>query len=196
MRDLQEYWKSPNDGMNDPELYYHPENWPRSVQLCNIIRKLIPAEEEPSILEIGCNVGRNLIMLYFAQYSNLAAIEISHEAICLMRKTFPASMNFDIKAGAVEERIYDIRDSSFDIVFTMAVLQHLPSESEHVFAELARVCDKYLITIEDEKHKSWRHFPRRYDTVFADLGMKQVKVIKKVDGLSSKFCCRIFRKEN
>ena len=192
---LLDYWTAPNDGSNDAIHYLRPNAWLRSVQLHSIINSLIPPGENPAIMEIGCNVGRNLMILKFGNYDNLTGIELSEIAISLMYHIFPISTTFKIHTGPVEQIIRTLDAEKFDIIFTMAVFEHLPPESEHVFAEIVRTCKKYLITIEDERCISWRHFPRKYCDVFKLLGMKQIQVIKEVSGLSKNFVCRIFRKE-
>lgn len=191
---ILKYWKSPDDGTNEPWMYLRPRNWYRSIHLYSIISDLISAAEQPRILEIGCNIGRNLMTLRFGDYIRLFGIELSERAVEVMRIIFPLSDDFKIYTGEVERWIPTLKTDSFDIVFTMAVLQHLPPESEHVFKQLVRITKRYLVVIEDEKRQSWRHFPRRYDEVFKPLGLKQIKVIKKIDGLSKPFKCRIFRK--
>ncbi len=191
---LQEYWKNPGDGLNDPFQYLFPDGWLRSIRLYDVIRDLIPPGEAPSILELGTNIGRNLMMLMFGNYEKLHGIELSEIAVQNMLDWFPKSRTIKIQIGAVEDLLYDIVQDEFDIVFTMAVLEHLPIESEHVFKQIANITKQYLITIEDEKCTSWRHFPRAYDKVFKPLGLKQIKVIKRFTGLRT-FVCRVFKKE-
>lgn len=194
-KDLLDFWQNPNDGANTPESYLKPNEWRRSVQLCEIISELIPVSSQPKILEIGSNTGRNLMLLRFGGYQFLTGLELSVNAVKMMRDTFTDAKNMDIKVGEVEKLIYDLTTDSFDIIFTMAVLQHLPPESEHIFKQIIRVMRGYLVTIEDERWVSWRHFPRRYDRLFGRLGLKQVKVVKNLDGLSKSYICRIFKKE-
>ena len=54
-----------------------------------------------------------------------------------------------------------------------------------------------LITIEDEKNVSERHFPRNYRKIFDGLGMKQVyeKHLSQNEGLNKKFYARVFAKQ-
>lgn len=53
---LHEYWQHPNDGMNKPEDYLKRTS--RSKFLLKLLRPYIDPYDH--ILEIGCNVGRNL----------------------------------------------------------------------------------------------------------------------------------------
>lgn len=194
-KDLLKYWLNPND-RNDPENYLEPSGWLRSVQLYELLRDIAPPESNPKILELGCNVGRNLMLLRFGGYQSLTGIELNENAVTIMRRTFQDANKINIQIGEIEKRIYDLKTESFDIIFTMAVLQHLPPESEHIFKQIIRVMRGYLVTIEDEGQVSWRHFPRRYDRVFVKLGLKQIKVVKKLNGLGKSFICRVFKKEN
>ena len=80
----------------------------------------------------------------------------------------------------------------------MAVPEYIHKDSEWVFAEMARITKNLLVTIEDERGSSWRHFPRNYRKVFERLGMKQTEDLNchGVDGLSAAFYARVFEKEH
>ena len=113
------------------------------------------------ILEIGCNVGRNLNYLFLAGFQNLEGIEISGSAVELLSQSYPEMARYTkIYNMPVEEIIKKFRDNEFDVVFTMAVLEHIHIDSECVFPEMMRITKDFLITIEDEYGLFWRHFPR------------------------------------
>ena len=68
-----------------------------------------------------------------------------------------------------------------------------------VFPEMARIVKNFLITIEDEKNMSLRHFPRNYETIFELCGLKQVEsanCYKKAGILSKNFFLRVFQKKH
>ena len=76
--ELHEYWESrsdsedlPFDEGNLPENYLDPSE--RSEFLVDIMSKY--TEKSDAILELGCNVGRNLNFLYKNGYRNLHSIE-------------------------------------------------------------------------------------------------------------------------
>ena len=117
------------------------------------------------------NVGRNLNYLYSAGFSELAGIEINAEAIDLLRLSYPNIMHADIVNAPIEDVIVNLPDSSFELVFTMAVLEHIHPESSFIFREIYRITKKCLITIEDETVHSWNHFPRNYGRIFSSCGM-------------------------
>lgn len=191
--DIHQYWRSPTDDGNLPEAYIKPME--RSKLLLYILKSY--GTLDAKILEIGCNVGRNLNYLFQAGFKNLEAIEISENAIKTLKDTYPKMAdNIKIYNTAIEDIIGEFKNNKFDIVFTMAVLQHIHPDSEWIFSEISRITNGLLITIEDEHGISWRHFPRNYKKVFKPFGMKQIKVIKCCNryGLHKNFYARIFHK--
>jgi SAM-dependent methyltransferase len=192
--ELHQYWRRPAEDLdNVPQDYLKGEE--RSQFLVNIVKK--HAQEDAKILEIGCNVGRNLNYLHLAGFRRLNAIEINEDAIKLLKESFPqmASQTV-IHHSPVEEVIKTFSDGEFDVVYSMAVLEHIHTESEWIFTEIVRVTDKFLITIEDEENLSWRHFPRNYRKSFEALGMKQIEEFNcgNIEGLGGGFFARVFKK--
>lgn len=62
------------------------------------------------ILELGCNVGKNLNTAYQAGYRNLEDIEINPEAVEILKKTFPEMSSFaNIRLGRFEDHIRSIK---------------------------------------------------------------------------------------
>lgn len=191
--EVQAYWRHPSDGRNLPQEYAQGNE--RSGFLVNLMKGY--ATPQSAILEIGCNVGRNLHYLFVNDFKQLTGIEISEEAVRLGRATYPEMIE-EVKVvnAPAEEALAAFGGNAFDIVFTMAVLQNIHPESQFVFSEMARITEDFLITIEDEHGVSWRRFPRNYKRVFEVLGFKQVYESKcdEVVGLGRNFVARVFRK--
>ena len=126
---------------------------------------------DSSILELGCNVGRNLEYLRRAGYTNLGGIEVSPRARALREGHYP---NLDITyyEGPIEEWI--LRCRRFDVVFSMAVLQHVHPDSDWIFTEIARVAKRGIVTIEDEVRDTKSLWPRNYGAIFTNLGYTEV----------------------
>ena len=191
LEETQNYWRHPD---HDNQASAYLSGMERSQYLASLIR----AHTGPnaSILEIGCNVGRNLDHLRETGFQRLAGIEINADAIRLMRQSYPAlTSRLTIYGDAVESVLPGLPDSAYDTVFTMAVLEHIHTDSEWIFSEIVRICERRLITVEDETGQSWRHFPRNYRYVFEGLGMKQVAEDAcggKVVGLYGAFKARVF----
>lgn len=191
--DTHDYWRQPGDGSNLPQEYL--EGRARSELLVRTVKQ--HAAGDPRILEVGCNIGRNLQYLFEAGFNKLEAIEISSNAIEILKQRFPLMARAAVIHNApAEEVIRNLKDNSFDLVFSMAVLEHIHKQSEWIFPEMARVTGNLLITIEDEGNISWRHFPRNYKKVFESAGMKQVEErnCRDIEGLGDNFFLRVFKK--
>ena len=196
--EILKFWENPIDKFekesNQPTNYLRGEK--RSKFLTGLIKEYLPLDSR--ILEIGCNVGRNLKYLYDAGYINLNGIEINKEAIDLMKITYPVMFkNIVVTNSLVEGIIPDISDNSYDLIFTMAVLEHIHYDSEFILSDIARVAMKYIITVEDEK-TAWsnRHFPRNYKEVFENDVWKQVYEVncKEIDIFDDRYWVRVFCK--
>ncbi|MET3698870.1 methyltransferase family protein [Bacillus oleivorans] len=169
---VHNYWKDPKEEGNLPEAYIAPIE--RSQYLHELIKKY--ADLSATLLEPGCNVGRNLNYLLRKGYKNLTGIEISENAVSLLKSTYPELANTaQIHNAPIEEIVTDFKTGGFDVVFTMAVFEHIHYESNWIFKEIARITKSYLITIESEDGVSGRHFPRNYKSLFEPLGLKQIE---------------------
>jgi SAM-dependent methyltransferase len=196
--EIHEYWLDPTDN-NKPERYVDPRGGQtRSLKLMELVREY--AQPEDAILEVGCNVGRNVHHLYSNGYRNLTGIEISDDAVAELRRQFPdtAAQARIINAPA-EEALPQLDDGEFPLVFTMAVLVHIHPDSEQVvFPEIARVTGRTLILLEDEgTTDSSRHFQRNYGDVFTSLGLREVHsepCSREEHGLPSVYRLRIFER--
>ncbi len=188
--DTLSYWRQPDDGHNLPSSYLSAlAAHSRSQCLVKVVNKY--ANPEAKILEPGCNVGRNLNYLFEAGFRKLEGIEISKDAVELLNKSYPEmARHITIHNKSIEEIVRGLEDDTYDIVFTMAVLQHIHTKSEWIFPEIVRITRSFLVTVEGEGYISWRHFPRNYKKVFEPLGMKQIEVIE-----DTGFFARVFRKE-
>jgi hypothetical protein len=191
---IHKYWEAPDDGANLP-LNYRDADSARGNLITEKINKY--ANTDCNILEIGCNVGRNLKALHSAGYTKLNGIEISKNAVNLMKESYPEMVkNLIIHNKPVESIIKEFSQGEFDVVYTMAVLEHIHTESEWIFSDMVKITKDILITIEDEHSFGERHFPRRYKKVFESIGMKQIEIFEceKVIGLNKNFYGRIFKK--
>jgi 2-polyprenyl-3-methyl-5-hydroxy-6-metoxy-1,4-benzoquinol methylase len=188
--ELHDFWRDP-DPANRAERYLDAAE--RSKFLVELVAR---HEAAPSkVLEVGCNVGRNLDYLYRAGY-HVAGIEISQTAVSVLRATFPEmAADATIYNAPVEEVIRTLPTEGYDVVFTMAVLEHIHPDSEWIFAEMARI-SRVVVTIEDEVNTTLRHFPRPYGEIFTALGLEQVESVhcSAVDGLGDAFWARVFRR--
>lgn len=193
--ELHDYWRDPSDEGNRAESYTAEETLARSRFLVSLVEGLV--DHDGRLLEVGCNVGRNLNTLMDAGFRQVSGIEISARALELMRRHYPqVAEGATIHNRPVEEVAPELEDGEFDVVFTVAVLEHIHPSSEWVFAELARAARVGLVTMEDERGQTWRHFPRNYREVFEGVGLKQVdeRPLGPAEGLEEGFVARVFRR--
>ena len=184
--ELYKYWKKQdnNSSINSP-LSYTKLGHKRSKILIDLINKINNGNKNVNIFEIGCNVGRNLNYLFEDGYINLTATEINTTAITLMKKVYPKlTRHSKVYNNLIEDIIKKMEDKKFDVVFSMAVLQHVHKDSEWIFKEMVRITSKYIITIEDESGASERHFPRNYRKIFENLGMAEIIRLKPIKELN------------
>lgn len=168
---LHQYWRNPEDGENNPTDYKSCED--RSIKLVSIFDQFCFKDDK--ILELGCNVGRNLHHLYFAGYKNLSGVDINTNALKLAKTTYPDTVGkIKLYASPIEDFVLDIPEDGFDVVFTMAVLMHIHPSSLWCLCSLPSMAKKYLITAETENMTNWRVFKRDYKGIFEAMGLKQV----------------------
>jgi len=146
------FWKTAKD-KDDDRSKNAPKNYiqgiERSIYLADLITKYL--HKESKILEIGCNVGRNLNCLHKKSFKNLSGVEINRDAIELMSKTYPSlHKTAKIYVSSIEDWITNISECNFDLIYTVAVLEHIHWDSEFIFNIMKKISAKYIITIEDE----------------------------------------------
>ncbi len=182
---VHDYWRT---SQQEPLSYVYASE-KRSLRLVEIFQQFI---KPGRILEIGTNAGRNLHHLYATGYTNLVGIEINPAAVATLRNVYPELSDVPVHVGSVEDIIGAFTDKSFECVFTMAVLEHVHFDSDWIFAHIARIA-RCVITIEDELRSGKRHFPRNYERVFTNFGMRQIHMEDRSKwNLPTGFTARIF----
>ena len=92
------------------------------------------------ILEVGCNVGNQLLLLKKMGYPNLWGIELQDYAVEIARKR---TSGINIVKSSAFEILY--KDNYFDLVFTLGVLIHIsPDDIDKALDEIYRCTKKYI----------------------------------------------------
>ena len=153
----------------DPEVYTRYDD-----SVIKAFEDVLPLLNPDShVLEIGCGSGRNLDYLYQKGFHNLTGIEIGYKAIELFASTYPDTYNYStIIEGNAVEKIKELEEKSFDLVFTHGVLVNIPVKNNNIFYEMCRVCKGYILTLESEG--SWTAFPRYFQKMFRKNGFAMV----------------------
>lgn len=141
-------------------------------------------ERSAKILEIGSNVGNQLICLQKLGFTNLYGIELQSYAIKLFKLR---TKNIQIMQGSA----FDVpfKDNKFDLVFTSGLLIHIsPKDIELVLNEVYRCTNHYIlgyeyyadqfteVTYRGNKKLLWKNdFAKLYLSKFKDLELLKEK---------------------
>lgn len=179
INELHEIWRK---GEQRPDNYFCElkGNFEELTERSKLVEKMIrkcAISTEVKILEIGSNTGRDLYHLYLSGFENLTGIEICDGAMLSFKEVYPEiSNNITLYILPIEKIIKEIKTNSFDIVFTMAVLEHMHVESEWIFSETVRITKDFYIAIEDEGYQNtWRDTLCNYKNIFEDFSMTQIE---------------------
>lgn len=95
-----------------------------------------------SALEIGCNVGGNLVWLAeLIGAENVAGVDVNERALEILRERVPG---IDVRRAAARELPFE--DGAFDLAFTTGVLIHQPpDELPQVMDEIVRCSRRYVL---------------------------------------------------
>jgi len=134
------------------------------------------------ILEVGCNIGNQLLCLQRIGFSNLSGVELQSYAIKIAKTRLKGIRIFQ---GSIFNLPF--KPESFDLIFTSGVLIHIsPFDIKNALAEIYRCTRTYIWgfeyyarTSEEIKwHKKrkmlWRNdFARLYQEQFENLKLIQ-----------------------
>jgi pseudaminic acid biosynthesis-associated methylase len=96
--------------------------------------------KDAKILEVGCNVGQQLLALQRLGFTNLYGIELQDYAV---EKAKEQTKGINIIKGSGFDLPF--RDEYFDMVFTNGVLIHIhPDDLHKIMKEMLRVSNKYI----------------------------------------------------
>lgn len=196
---LHFYWKNPevDGGANLPQNYLPNEkNRYTSALLVETISKYV--DKNASILELGCNVGRNLEFLRQAGFECLSGVEINEKAIELLKETFPElAKKGTIIHSSIEDFFNQPKFQESELIFTSAVLEHLSQESESIFDRMANSAKRFIVTleIENEDVNFHRIKGRRYKEIFESKGFRSIeeKILKDSSPLKG-YTLRVFKR--
>jgi len=140
-------------------------------------------ERSIKILEVGSNIGNQLLLLQKMGFKNLYGIEINSYAVEFSKSRTKNIINI------IQGSAFDIpfKDKYFDLVFTSGLLIHIaPSDIETVMCEIYRCTREYIwgfeyysdkyteIIYRGQRNLLWKaNFSKMYLDLFSDL--KQVK---------------------
>lgn len=107
------------------------------------VAEVIVSMQPASVLEFGCNAGRNLGLLRtHLPSARLVGVDVNEAAITDGKEKFDFALYV-----ADELWIASQPTDGFDVVFTISVLDHIPNIRQ-IGGEIARVCRRYIVLLE------------------------------------------------
>ena len=196
LNEAHDYWRNTRDSKNKARLYVEKKCLVRTDKLVSLFESTeIPRAS--SILEFGCNAGRNLAGLFDAGFQDLAGVEISSNAIDTLRSEYPSLDGIEVHHGLIEDFL-KAAPKEVDVSFSMAVFLHIHPDSDWIFDAIAKITRKYIITVEHESaadssiNRIWN---RNYREVFEGKGFVQIQaeVLTERDFLPG-YTARVFKR--
>ena len=164
--------------------------------LARMLLREIVSRTKPTdhILDLGCNVGRELNHLWTEGYRHLTGVEIGVEPVRAMGEVFSeTALGSRIFNKSMTEAVLEFEDGEFDLVYAHGSLVSLSAREQFVFDEMARISRKYIITVENEW--SLLLFPRDFGKVFTARGFRQIHhTVWRQAGAEKKTALRVFEK--
>lgn len=109
---------------------------------------LLVSTAPKTVLEFGCNAGRNLAQIAERlPGANMLGIDVNESSIDWGRSRWP---HLDLRHGD-EAALADFADDAFELSFTVSVLDHFPS-LDVIAPELVRVTSGYIVLAEVSTH--------------------------------------------
>lgn len=187
--------------MNDMEALYNEQyGYTRTEMNSEFVGEL---DRDLKILEVGSNIGNQLLCLQKMGFNNLYGIELQTYAVELSKSR---TEHINIIKGSAFDIPY--KEGYFDLVFTSGVLIHIdPSDINTVIQEIYRCAKKYIwgfeyyadnyteILYREHKNLLWKtDFAKLYDEQFSNLNLVKEKRFKYLnsDNVDSMF---LFKKE-
>ncbi len=124
-------------GLGVQKFYLDEAHW--AGYIAEQIIRLDPA----SVLEFGCNRGRNLVEIGRLNGDiRLAGVDVNPDAVDWGRHRH----GLDLRVGD-ESLLSTMEDQAFDVTFTLSVLDHLP-DPRPALKELIRLARKGIVLLE------------------------------------------------
>lgn len=150
-QDFSQYWAclTLDDARNSPKQYM------RRTKLSSEIYNIFVTQKLPKnskILEIGCNVGRNLEFLRQHGYKRLYGIDVSQTAINYSAEVYPELVKVaDLRVGKAEDILALFGKETFGQVYTSAVLLHIDTAARNIILDwVAKHARRFLgVELED-----------------------------------------------
>ena len=173
------HWKNQNEGDRHGYQHYDQTNEARDKVLRAEIQSLI--DKDQSMLDLGCNCGRDLYEHKLIGYKKLTGIDICRPAIEHGKKKFDLS-GVELIVGSYEEALPELikNNRKFDMVYSGGASMAMVHPSFDIVGHICRLSNKYVILVnEDSPHYA---YPRFWEYEFNRCGFTLAKLFRPFDG--------------
>lgn len=117
----------------------------------NFLKQILKNNKEAKILDIGCGEGFGVNLAINNGYKNTQGIEVSTERIDIAKNRYGQTINIQHYSG----RRLPYKDSEFDVVLSLAVIEHTSDKNKFV-GEISRVLKRNGLAIIGSDCYTWR----------------------------------------
>ena len=134
------YWKD-----HDPPVSFIPEKWTYEqkrkfrYEMVNYLQKKVRFEEYKGEKVLCIGDGGGIDAVEFARHgAKVTVLDLSHKAIDITKKLFKEAKQLHAGLHVGDASALNFENESFDVVYTLGVLHHIPEVGKAV-SEIARV---------------------------------------------------------
>ncbi len=167
-RKLQDFWA--NKHLQTPG--FHDSYWKQTPQRQFVAEKICALPGVSSVLELGCNVGANLMAIHkINPCIRLSGIDVNESALNYGKAKF---RECGVRAKFRNRSMLNLNEypsKSHDVVFTYAVLMHVPGKEvrEQVIPNALRIARKFVV------HSELHAFSEREAEYYKSIANTQMK---------------------
>lgn len=131
------HWR---DGLYDGDYLNDAKKIKRTNNFFEIISSKMTLNDKSRIIEMGCNLARNLEFAFSHYGCDITGVDINGQALESAKKRIGKGtfIHGDLSNGCI---LKSFRDKEFDLAFTMGFLMHIPSgdNKKHLIHEILRI---------------------------------------------------------
>ena len=175
----RDHWKNQNEGDVHGYQHYDQKNEARDQVLRAEIKRLIKPEQ--SMLDLGCNCGRDLYENKHMGYKKLTGIDICRSAIEHGKKKFDLS-GVELIVGSYEEVLPDLirNHRTFDLVYSGGASMAMVHPSFDIVSHICQLSNQYVILVNEDSTNY--AYPRFWEHEFKRCGFILVKLMRPFNG--------------
>jgi SAM-dependent methyltransferase len=150
-------WARGAEGRSQTPLNYIDLDIPSELLLKEVMR--YAPDRSSTILDVGCNSGRDLNALYQSGYRNLAGVDAMGAALELFKCKFPETAKCaNISHDLFQRFLRRQKDRSYDLIYSHGGTLELVHPSFDIVRHLCRVARKHVVLYINEHGHAYPRF--------------------------------------